>query len=325
MPADSYVDYSAEIIRISSQNRSMTIRYTSVDSADGREPVFRNVSLGSGVINDSSVQVLIKAAGQGIANTWADQLVSDAANPTFDDSDFIGDTYNFRYKPRTSDSYPNVDQTRFTVEPYDSEGDFEIRTKYDIVARDSSYGAGIDGATAISKFDLLKKLRDEGHLDSVVNLFDDHPVYSASWDASTGAAFDWNTDGIDYAGIDNVQRVAEGTYRVIFNKAQASANYTVTTGVGAENYTGTGASPRQLTVISRAVDSLQVHCERTDDAVDEDNAYMSVTVVPNVTLTDSSFAWKYNGSYVFNGTVMKTIQGIYDYSDSDMLVWMRDV
>ena len=103
----------------------------------------------------------------------------------------------------------------------------------------------------------------------------------ASWDGSTAGAYDWSTDELSSFGVDSVSRIQEGSFRVYFDTPFTDSNYTVTTGVGAENYGGTGASPRQLTVIRSQMtpDYVTVHCERTDDAVDEDNEYLSVIVM----------------------------------------------
>ena len=103
----------------------------------------------------------------------------------------------------------------------------------------------------------------------------------ASWNGSAAGSYDWSNDGLSSFGVDSVSRIQEGSFRVYFTSPFTDSNYTVTTGVGAENYGGTGASPRQLTVIrdQMSPDYVTVHCERTDDAVDEDNEYMSVIVM----------------------------------------------
>ena len=103
----------------------------------------------------------------------------------------------------------------------------------------------------------------------------------ASWNGSTAGSYDWANDQLSSFGVDSVSRIQEGSFRVYFDKAFTDSNYTVTTGVGAENYGGANASPRQLTVIRSEMtpNYVTVHCERTDDAVDEDNEYMSVIVM----------------------------------------------
>ena len=103
----------------------------------------------------------------------------------------------------------------------------------------------------------------------------------ASWNGSNAGSYDWANDQLSSFGVDSVSRIQEGSFRVYFSEAFTDSNYTVTTGVGAENYGGSGASPRQLTVIRSEMtpNYVTVHCERTDDAVDEDNEYMSVIVM----------------------------------------------
>ena len=101
----------------------------------------------------------------------------------------------------------------------------------------------------------------------------------ASWDASTGGSFNFSTDGVASYGISGVTRLDVGKFRVDFTTDFADANYTVTTGCGTTDYSGTGASPRTVSVLTRTSSSVTVLCERTDDAVNEDNEYMSVMVV----------------------------------------------
>jgi len=99
-----------------------------------------------------------------------------------------------------------------------------------------------------------------------------------SWDASSAGAFSWANDEIASHGIDTVTRDAEGIYTVEFETPFATNAYTVTTGVGSIDYSGTGASPRQVSVLTRNAGNCTVICERTDDAVNEDNLYMSLMV-----------------------------------------------
>ena len=104
-------------------------------------------------------------------------------------------------------------------------------------------------------------------------------IKHASWDATSGAAFDFAVNGIAHNGVTTVTRQAEGIYRVTFATAYDSNAYTVTCGVGSTDYTGGTASPRQVSVYTRTAEYVEVICERTDDAVNEDNFYMSVIVM----------------------------------------------
>jgi hypothetical protein len=101
----------------------------------------------------------------------------------------------------------------------------------------------------------------------------------ASWDASTAGSFDDANDVIASRGIASVVRSATGIFRVTFTTAFANANYTVTCGVGSTDYSGTGASPREVSILERNAAYVDVICERSDDAVNEDNAYMSLIIM----------------------------------------------
>ena len=104
-------------------------------------------------------------------------------------------------------------------------------------------------------------------------------IAHASWNGSS--SFDWTNDEIASLGVANVTRESKGVYRVTFTENFSSSRYTVTTSVGSENYGGVGASPRTVSILlgSQTVSTVDVVCERTDDAVNEDNEYMSIFVI----------------------------------------------
>lgn len=121
-----------------------------------------------------------------------------------------------------------------------------------------------------------------GQIETLTNQIAALPkTVHASWDASKGSSFDWSNDEISSSGVSGVTRVKKGVYRISFSQDFSSTNYTVTTGVGSDDYGGTGASPRGVSVLleSRTKSSVDVICERTDDAVNEDNDYMSIIVM----------------------------------------------
>ncbi len=97
-----------------------------------------------------------------------------------------------------------------------------------------------------------------------------------SWDASSAGSFSWATDEIASHGINTVTRDAAGIYTVEFETPFATNAYTVTTGCGSTDYSGTGA--RTVSVLTRNAANCTIICERTDDAVNEDNLYMSLMV-----------------------------------------------
>ena len=121
-----------------------------------------------------------------------------------------------------------------------------------------------------------------GQIETLTNQIAALPkTVHASWDASKGSSFDWSNDEISSSGVSGVTRVKKGVYRISFSQDFSSTNYTVTTGVGSDDYGGTGASPRGVSILleSRTKSSVDVICERTDDAVNEDNDYMSIIVM----------------------------------------------
>lgn len=316
--ADSALDYTAEITALSLSPNRLQVKYSPADSADtARQPLYRNLGIRDDQYNDSDIQVLIKAGAKTVANQWQTAITTQQENPTFNDSDFLGDTYNFRYKPSFRDVPPAYNLLSSKLVPYDSEGADEVRTKYNVVALEDSEKTTIYREIFVAKDNLEIALRKEGRLDSVQLTFGVADPVNASWDASAGAAFDFSTDKISSFGVKTIERVSAGTYRIIPLVPFTSANYTISTSVGAEDYDGAGASPRQLAVISRATDSFQVHCERTDDAVDEDNSYMSIIVAPIGTNDSDEIEYRHRHEFNFNDDVMNTVQTLLGYDDSD--------
>ena len=104
-------------------------------------------------------------------------------------------------------------------------------------------------------------------------------ILHASWDATPAAGFNFDSHGVASYGISGVTRLDVGEFRVDFTTNFVDSNITVTTGCGTQDYSGAGASPRTVSVLARSPSSVTVLCERTDDAVNEDNEYMSVMIV----------------------------------------------
>ena len=79
----------------------------------------------------------------------------------------------------------------------------------------------------------------------------------------------------------NSLTAASSPHHELWEESCKSSKYTVTTSVGSENYGGVGASPRTVSVLigSQTVSTVDVICERTDDAVNADNEYMSIFVI----------------------------------------------
>ena len=94
-------------------------------------------------------------------------------------------------------------------------------------------------------------------------------------------AFDGENVGslISSYNVSSVVRDSKGTFTINFTNAHSSANYTTLATAGTEDYSGTGASPRGCGVLTRTATSVTVVCERTDDAVNEDNNYINVLIL----------------------------------------------
>lgn len=151
-----------------------------------------------------------------------------------------------------------------------------------------SYDSAFDSTNLTLPFDAYTKAQTDSQITSTVDSAYVNQrvepqlvqVY-ASWDGSAGGGYTWASNQLSSFGVDSVSRVQEGSFRVHFTSPFSDSNYAVTTGIGADRYGGAGASPRQLTVVRAEMtpDYVTVHCERTDDAVDEDNEYFSVVIM----------------------------------------------
>jgi hypothetical protein len=328
---DSARPFQATITAIRSKDGFLSVRYSADSSyADSNTPdIIRNFLIPSSDFTDSAIQNVIKDNGAGVLERWDglsdNQVVLDSSG--FNDSGYAGTEYEFTYKPRAVDTEPSFNPQTQKISSYDSEGPEEVRTKYNVVSLTAVEKREYRETVSIGRQELWDLLNNTGNLVKVHRKLGSGDDVSASWDASAGAAFDFSTDGIASYGVNTVERVAEGTYRVVFTDAYDDANYTVTTGVGAENYGGAGASPRQLTVISRAADSLQVHCERTDDAVDEDNAYMAVQVSKAGSYDSAEIEFLTSSINIFGSVLLTEIKSILGYTsdsagDSDLITFI---
>lgn len=172
---------------------------------------------------------------------------------------------------------PNIGNTQVSytggvqvsgVSTFTSNVDFEG----DIVGDNSTNISGISSVTAGTLY---------GDGSGLTNVSLGFKVIHASWDASSAGSFNWATDQISSSGVSTVTRQGQGIYRVTFEENFASANYTITTGVGSNDYSGANASPREVSFLlgSRTTSTVDVICERSDDAVNEDNAYMSIIIM----------------------------------------------
>ena len=101
----------------------------------------------------------------------------------------------------------------------------------------------------------------------------------ASFDASAGGSFDFATDTIASGNVSGITRTATGKFTITFTNAFASNAYTAVCTAGDEDYSGSGASPRCVNVVSRSAGSMDIVVERSDDAVQDDEGYIAVMVI----------------------------------------------
>ena len=100
-----------------------------------------------------------------------------------------------------------------------------------------------------------------------------------SFDASAGGSFNFATDTIASGNVSGITRTATGKFTITFTNAFASNAYTAVCTAGDEDYSGTGASPRCVNVVSRSAGSMDIVVERSDDAVEDDEGYIAVMVI----------------------------------------------
>jgi len=101
----------------------------------------------------------------------------------------------------------------------------------------------------------------------------------ASFDASAGAGFSWSSDEIASGNVSGVTRTETGKFTISFTNSFASTAYTVVCTAGDQDYSGTGASPRAVNVVSRFANSVDIVVERTDDAAQDDCGYIAIMVI----------------------------------------------
>ena len=94
-------------------------------------------------------------------------------------------------------------------------------------------------------------------------------------------AFDGANSGTLIAGMNVafVTRTAKGKFDITFATTHSTGNYTTIATAGNEDYSGTGASPRAVSVTARSATTVSIVVERADDAVNEDNGYINVLVL----------------------------------------------
>ena len=331
---DSYLDYSWEVVKIATANQSMTVRYTTADS--DLPDLVRRYPLQPTDYDSASITAIAEgtAAEYSILTQWQDIRNAETDNPSFSDSAFVGKINSTRYKPATSD--PSVDNPNvqlFKVVSADSEGPEEIRRTYTLTALDSDEKVAVRNSTIITPAQLWNHMEEKSLVDAHGPALGFNEtslgevVASASFDATGGAAFDFTTDQFSSFGVDSVSRTAEGIFVVTFD-TPISDGYTVVTGAGDQDYSGAGASPRQTAVIAQDSNSVTILCERTDDAVNEDNGYISLAVLAPKSdagrgaLTNDNILFMLKSTIGFGDEYANALQASLSLNDSDFVTWM---
>ena len=134
-------------------------------------------------------------------------------------------------------------------------------------------GEGDDSFKAIDYKVLTMKL-----LGAVQELEAARPTH-VSFDASAGNDFDFTTAKIASHNVSSVERTAKGKFTITFTNAFASDKYTAVATAGDQDHGGTGASPRCVNVVARTANTLDIVVERSDDAAQDDDGYISVMIV----------------------------------------------
>jgi hypothetical protein len=178
--ADSALDYSFRVHAINVDQGIATLVYYTDSTDTDRPDVFRNITLSASQFNDSDLQVQAKEAALSVVTQWDKIIERNAANPTFNDSDFINDTYSARYKPTVYDTQPSYNALTHKLVTSDSEGYDEIRVSYTVTAMSDSEKAGYRNSLNVSRTFLWKQLLREGRLDSAATSLG---LYTGSYDS----------------------------------------------------------------------------------------------------------------------------------------------
>ena len=303
-------DYTHKVVEIDTLGLA-TIRLTSHDSLD----VDWNLQL-SPSDSDGSITTFVESVVEQSIDIW------DAARaiPNLSLDNVIED----RYRPLELDSEPEYSTLTHKLEEFDSIAPDKITRHYAVTPMTVPEKVAYRESLGAPRSLFLANLLSVGKLDSAEHYFQvsNGMIKSAAWDGSSAGSFDWATDGISSRGVKDVVRQSTGHFRVFFETPVPDAKYTSVTGIGDQKYSGSGSSPRQATIIARDSAYVDVHCERTDDAVDEDNGFFSVHVHPGSTsLTEGllSLAVQFEEAeeFEFLDSVCSTIRARLKIPDSD--------
>ena len=101
-------------------------------------------------------------------------------------------------------------------------------------------------------------------------------VITVSFDASSGNSFSWPANGVSALGVSNVTRESEGVFKVSFETALSSNNYTAVASAGGGNHTSSG---RSVSIDERTAESCTIRVERTDTGSQQDEPYIALIIL----------------------------------------------
>jgi hypothetical protein len=265
---------------------------------------------------DSDVVRFVESRVENALEKWADQR----ATPSIT----VGSETSLRYRNRVTNEEPDYNYLTRKLVPYTTVDSDTVTIDYTITPLNDSEKAEVYSTLFTSRASLWNRLEEDNRLDSVFNGLNIPIGAHATWDASAGGSFDWSTDNISSRNVSNVERVSTGRYKVHFANTLPDTGYSAVCTTGSTDYSGNNASPRNLSVMNRTTDYIEVLCERSDDAVNEDNFYNSVLIV---NLDDDRFDshginFKHQENFQFGDAITKKIQTILGKNDSDMAVYL---
>jgi len=307
---DSAQDYTYEVTGIDSSGLA-TITMTSYDSLEYFTGMRVNAST-----TDSDVVKFVESRIENALEKWADQR----ATPSIT----VGSETSLRHRIRITNEEPDYNYLTQKSVPYETVDSDTITVDYTLAPLNDSEKAEVYSALFSSRASLWNRLEEDDRLDSVLAGLKVPIGAHATWDASAGGSFDWSTDNITSRNVSNVERVSTGRYKVHFTNALPDTGYTAVCTTGSTDYSGSGSSPRNLSVMNRTTDYLEVLCERSDDAVNEDNFYNSVLIV-NVDddhYDSHGINILHQENFQFGDAITKKIQTILGKNDSDMAVYL---
>ena len=310
---DSSQDYTHEVLSVDSSGQA-TIQLTSYDSL--QHLAFYQLRPGD---SDGTIAEFVKERADYAIMKWSEER---EAVPSIT----IGTPVSARYKTlREAGEKPQVNFLTKQVTSSESETADEVVTTFGVESLTTEQKAVVYTGMSLNREDLWQKLRSGNHIDAVLSGLGIRQPVHASWDATAGGSYNWDNDKIASLNVDSVSRVSEGRFKVHFTNPMEDANYSVFCTIGSTDYSGFNASPRQLSVVDRNVNYVEVICERTDDAGNEDNFFNSVAVSANKDAEeDSDFIELYNrSSFNFRDGLVQSIKTIIGKNDSDFAEFLR--